>query len=94
MPPYFFGTGQSKHVVILVDGSAYGAKAVVTVGQHIRDREFLKSGCSCCLDDTYECNIMGSQFVKLNLQASPYCRMYYGSLRYHMPSSAWLLLPL
>ena len=61
-------TGQSKHVVILVDGAAYGAKAVVAVGQHIRDREFLKPGCSCCLGDPYERNVVGSQLIKLDLQ--------------------------
>ena len=37
-----FRTGQTKHVVILVDGSAHGTKAVMTVGQHIGDREFLQ----------------------------------------------------
>ena len=63
-----FGTCQSKHVVILVDGAAYGAKAIVAVGQHIRDREFLKPRCSCCLDDTNVSDVMGSQFVKLDLQ--------------------------
>ena len=37
------GTGESKHMVIFIDGSAYCTERVVAVGQYIWYREFLKS---------------------------------------------------
>ena len=64
----FFRAGQAKHVVILVDGSAYGAKAVVTVGQHIGNREFLQSRSPGCLNDSDKCNIVGRQLIEFDLQ--------------------------
>ena len=36
-------TGKTKHVVILIDGSAYRAQRVVAVGQNIRHRKLLQS---------------------------------------------------
>src|SRR5699024_11912581 len=54
----FFGTGQSKHMVILIDRAAYSTAAVVAVGKHVRNREPLKSGRSCCLDDSDKRNVM------------------------------------
>ena len=36
-------TGQAVHMVVLIDGSAYGAEAVVAVGQHIRDGKTLQA---------------------------------------------------
>ena len=38
-----FCTGQSEHMVILVDSSSYCAQRVMAVGQYVRDREFLQS---------------------------------------------------
>ncbi len=63
-----FRTGQTKHVVILVDGAAYGTQRVMTVGQYIGHGELLQSGCSCGLNDTYKCNVMAGQLVETNLQ--------------------------
>ena len=54
----FLGTGKSEHVVIFIDGTAYCAKGIMAVGQHIWNREFFQSGCAGCLDDTYKGNIM------------------------------------
>ena len=39
----FLCTGETKHVVIFVDGSAYCTERVMAVGQYIWYREFLKS---------------------------------------------------
>ena len=61
-------TGQPKHVVILVDGAAHCAEAVVAVRQYIRNWELLQSRCTCCLYDSYERNVVGSQLIKLDLQ--------------------------
>ena len=40
--PVAFCTGQSKHMVILVDSSPYCTQRVMTVGQYVRNREFLQ----------------------------------------------------
>ena len=41
---------------------------VEAVGQNIRDREFLQSGCSCSLDDSDKGNVVRSQLVKFDLK--------------------------
>ena len=64
----FFRTGQTKHVVILVDGTAYGTQRVMTVGQYIRHGELLQSGCSRSLDNTYKGNIMAGKLVETDLK--------------------------
>ena len=64
----FFRTGQTKHVVILVDGAAYGTQGVMTVGQYIGHGELLQSGCSCGLDDTYKGNIMAGKLIEADLK--------------------------
>ena len=63
-----FRTSQTKHVVILVNGAAYGTQRVMTVGQYIGHRELLQSGCSRGLNDTYKCNVMAGQLIKTDLQ--------------------------
>ena len=64
----FLCTGQSKHVVIFVDGSTDCTKAVMTVGQYIRNWKLFQSGCSGCLDNSNICNVMGSQLIKFDFQ--------------------------
>jgi len=64
----FFRTGQTKHVVILVDGAAYGTQRVMTVSQYIGHGELLQSGCSRGLDNTYKGNVMAGKLVKTDLQ--------------------------
>ena len=39
----FLGTGETKHMVIFIDGAAYGTKRIVTVGQHVGHRKFLQA---------------------------------------------------
>ena len=58
--------GQTKHVVILVDGSAYRAQRVVAVGQNIGQREFIHSRSSRCLHDADKSNIVGSHGIKFD----------------------------
>lgn len=45
-----------------------GMEAVLAGRQYIRDREFLKPRSARCLDDPDECNIVGRQLVKFDLQ--------------------------
>ena len=54
----FLCTGKAEKMVVLIYCSADSTKAVMTVGKDIRHREFFKSACSCCLNNTYICNIM------------------------------------
>ena len=61
-------TGQSKHVVIFIDRTADCTQRVMAVGQNIRDREFLQSGCSRSLDDSDKGNVVRSQLVKFDLK--------------------------
>ena len=63
-----FRTGQAEHVIILVDRSADSAQRIMAVCQNIRDREFFQSGCTCCLNDSDEGDIMGDHLVKSDLQ--------------------------
>ena len=64
----FLCAGQSEHVVILIDRAAHCTETVVTVCQNVRNRKFLESRSTRCLDDPDECNIVGRQLVKLDLQ--------------------------
>ena len=54
-------------MVILVDRSTYRAQTVMTVREDVRNREFLQSRCPRRLQDADKCNIVGSQFIKLDL---------------------------
>ena len=62
------GSGQAKHMVVLVDGTAYGAQAVMAVGQGVGNGEFLHTGGPGLLDDTYVSNIVGHHGVKADAQ--------------------------
>ena len=55
-------------MVIFIDRAANCTKTVVAVRQYIRNRELLQSRCTCCLYDSYERNVVGSQLIKLDLQ--------------------------
>ena len=63
-----FSSGQSKAVVILVDRAAHSAQAVVAVGKHIRNGEFLQTGCAGRLDNANKGDVMAGHGVKLDLQ--------------------------
>ena len=63
-----FGCGQAEPVVVLVDGAAHGAQAVVAVGEHIRDGELFQARCAGRLDDAHKGDIMAGHGVELDLQ--------------------------
>ena len=62
------GSGQAEHVVVLVDGAAHCAQAVMTVRQHIGQRKFLQAAGPGRLDDADVSNIMGCHGVELHFQ--------------------------
>ncbi len=62
------GCGETIHVVILIDGAAYGAQRVMTVGQHVGHGKTGQSGSSGRLDDAYKGNIVRGQLVKADAQ--------------------------
>ena len=62
------GGGETKLVVVLVDGAAHGAEAVVAVGQSVGDRECLHAGGPGLLDDAHIGDVVGNQRVKADLQ--------------------------
>ena len=64
----FFGCGQAEPVVVLVDGAAYGAQAVVAVGEHVRDGELFQARCAGRLDDAHKGDVMAGHGVELDLQ--------------------------
>ena len=59
---------QAEAVVILVDGAAHSAQAVVAVGQHIGDGELFQPRGTGRLDDAHKGDVMAGHGVKLDLQ--------------------------
>ena len=64
----FLGSGEAEEVVVLVDGAADGAEAVVAVGEGVGNREFLKTAGSGGLDDAHEGDVVGGESVKGDVQ--------------------------
>ncbi len=64
----FFRTGKTKHMVILVDGAAYGTQGVMTVGQYIRYRKRSSPEARAVWIIPTKSDIMRSQFIKFNLK--------------------------
>ena len=60
----FFRGGKSEYVVILVDGSADRAQAVMTVGHGVTEREFLEPGRTRGLDDADVRDVVRGESVK------------------------------
>ena len=60
--------GQAEHMVVLVDGAAHGAQAVVAVGQHIGQGKLLQAAGPGGLDDAHIGDVMGGHGVELDLQ--------------------------
>ena len=54
-----FGSGQAKAVVVLVDGAAHSAQAVVAVGKHIRNGKLFQPGSTGGLDDAHKGDVIG-----------------------------------
>ena len=63
-----FGSGQAKAVVVLVDGAAHSAQAVVAVGKHIRNGKLFQPGSTGGLDNAHKGDVMACHGIKLDLQ--------------------------
>ena len=63
-----FGTGQPKHMVVFVNGTAYCTQAVMAVGQHIWNRELFQPGSAGRLNNSYKCDIVRSQLIEFYLK--------------------------
>ena len=64
MPPYFRGSREAEGVIVLVDGAADGAEAVVAVGHGIGDGELLEARGLGGLNDAHKGDVVGDQRVK------------------------------
>ena len=62
------GGRQAENVVVLVDGAAHGAQAVVTVGQHVGHRELLQAAGLGGLDDAHIGDVVGDEAVKVQVK--------------------------
>ena len=58
------GGAQAEYMVILVDGAADRAQAVVTIGQHIGNGELFQTTGAGGLDNAHKGNVMRGQAVK------------------------------
>ena len=61
----FLRRREAEGVVILVDGAAHGAQAIVAVGHGVWNGELLKAGGLGGLDDAHEGDVVGDESVKL-----------------------------
>ena len=59
-----FGSGQAEAVVILVDGAAHSAQAVVAVGQHIGDGELFQPRGAGRLDDAHKGDVVACHGIE------------------------------
>ena len=64
----FFRGGEAEDVVVLVDGAAHGAQAVVAVGEHVGHGEFLHAGGARRLDNADIGDVVAGQAVKAHAQ--------------------------
>ena len=60
----FFRGGQAEHMVVLVDGAANGAKAVVAIGHGIGQGEAFHAAGPGALDDAHIGDIVGDQLIE------------------------------
>ena len=56
--------GKAEHVVVLVDGAAHGAQAVVAVCEHVGDGELLHAGGARRLNDADERDVVRGERIK------------------------------
>ena len=61
-------SGQSEYMVILIDGAADSTQGVVTVGQHVRNREALHTGSLRRLHNADKGDVMGCHGIELDAQ--------------------------
>ena len=63
-----FGGAETEHMVIFIDGTAHGAKAVMAVGQHIGQGKLGETRGPGRLDDAHIGDVMGSHGVEFDLE--------------------------
>ena len=59
---------QTEHVIVLVDRTAYRAKTVVAVGQHVRERELLQTARLCGLDYAHVGDVVRRERVESDIE--------------------------
>ena len=64
----FLAGRQAEQMVVLIDGAAHGAQAVVAAGQHIGQRKFVQTRSPCSLDDANIGQVVACDGVKLDFQ--------------------------
>ena len=62
------GSGETEHVVVLVDGAAHRAQGVVAVSQNIGDRKLLHSGCLGGLHNAHKGDVVAGHGVEFDLK--------------------------
>ncbi len=60
----FLGGGETEHMVVFIDGTAYGAEGVVAVGHGVGEGEFLQAGGACCLYDAHVGDVVAHHGVE------------------------------
>ena len=60
--------GPAEEMVVFVDGPAHGAKAVVAVGERVRQGKALQAACARRLDDAHEGDVVGEHGVEFDMQ--------------------------
>ena len=68
VPSVLHGGGQAEYMVVLIDGAAHGAQAVVAVGQHIGHGKFFHAAGLGGLDDPHIGDVVGDQTVEGQVQ--------------------------
>ncbi len=63
----FLGGRQTEHMVVLVDGAAHCAQAVMTVGEHIGQRKLLEATGTGRLDNSHIGDVVGGHGIELHL---------------------------
>ena len=70
----FLRRGKTVYVVVFVDSAAYRAKAVVAVGQNVRNGEFVEPYRFGCLNDSDVSDIVRRYGVESDMQGFAFCR--------------------
>ena len=64
------GGCQTENMVVLIDGAAHGAEAVMAVGEHIGQRKFPEARSAGGLNDAHIGDVVGSQGIKTDMRLS------------------------
>ena len=64
----FLAGRQAEQMVVLIDGAAHCAQAVVTAGQHVGQRKFVQTRSPCSLDDANIRQVVACDGIKFDFQ--------------------------